>query len=85
MAAEVNPEISPKNSDRGGLVRTHRAKRPPFEDDPRAVGLVLQRPLDSGMERFYMGHGGPLNAGEVQRHAQVLEQVPMNGLTSVRR
>ena len=28
--------------------------------------------LDAGMERFYMGHGGPLVAGEVQRHAQVL-------------
>ena len=56
----------------GGLVRTQHAKRPPFEDDPYTVGLALQRLLDAGMERFYMGHGGPLVAGEVQRHAQVL-------------
>ncbi|MEW6684336.1 MAG: MBL fold metallo-hydrolase [Nitrospirota bacterium] len=63
----------------GGLIRTNHAKRPPFEDDPRAVGFALQRLLDSGMERFYMGHGGPLNAGEVRRHAQVLARIPMSG------
>lgn len=65
----------------GGLVRTHHAKRPPFEDNPHAVGLALQRLLDSGMERFYMGHGGPLNACEVQRHVQNLIAVkpsPLN-------
>jgi glyoxylase-like metal-dependent hydrolase (beta-lactamase superfamily II) len=56
----------------GGLLRTNHAIRPPFEDDPRTVGLALQRLLDSGMERFYMGHGGPLNAGKVQRHAHDL-------------
>ena len=56
----------------GGLIRTNHAKRPPFEDNPRTVGLALQRLLDSGIERFYMGHGGPLAAGEVQRHAQAL-------------
>jgi hypothetical protein len=53
-------------------MRTRHAIRPPFEDDPHAVGLELNRLLDSGMERFYMGHGGPLNAVEVRRHAQVL-------------
>lgn len=56
----------------GGLVRTSHAKRPPFEDNPYAVGLALQRLLDAGMERFYMGHGGPLVASEVRRHAQAL-------------
>jgi glyoxylase-like metal-dependent hydrolase (beta-lactamase superfamily II) len=56
----------------GGLLRTGHAKRPPFEDDPRAVGLELGRLLDSGHERFHMGHGGPLPAGEVQRHARML-------------
>ena len=56
----------------GGIARVDHAKRPPFEDDPYTVGLALQRLLDAGMERFYMGHGGPLMAGEVQRHAQVL-------------
>ena len=56
----------------GGIMRTNHAKRPPFEDDPRIAGLALQRLLDSGMERFYMGHGGPLAAHEVQRHARML-------------
>ena len=56
----------------GGLFRTSRAIRPPFEDDPHTVGLTLQRLLDSGVERFYMGHGGPLPADEVRRHVQVL-------------
>lgn len=56
----------------GGLIRTSHAKSPPFEDDPHMVGLGLQRLLDSGMERFYLGHGGPLAASEVQRHAQAL-------------
>ena len=56
----------------GGIMRISHAKRPPFEDDPRIAGLALQSLLDSGMERFYMGHGGPLTAREVQRHAQTL-------------
>ena len=56
----------------GGIVRTKHAIRPPFEDDPHAVGIELQRLIDSGMERFYMGHGGPLEADEVQRHVQTL-------------
>lgn len=56
----------------GGIVRTKHAIRPPFEDDPHAVGVELQRLIDSGMERFYMGHGGPLKADEVQRHVQTL-------------
>ncbi len=59
----------------GGLVRTGHAIRPPFEDDPRAVGMELQRLLDSGVERFYMGHGGPLDAQAVQRHVQVLAEI----------
>ena len=58
----------------GGLVRTKHAIRPPFEDDPQAVGMALQRLLDSGTERFYMGHGGPLEAREVQRHARALRE-----------
>jgi len=56
----------------GGLIRTSHAKSPPFEDDPHAVGLALQRLVDSGLQRFYMGHGGPLAATEVRRHAQAL-------------
>ncbi len=48
----------------GGLVRTGRAIRPPFEDDPVATAAALQRLLDEGMQQFYMGHGGPLSAHE---------------------
>lgn len=53
----------------GGLFRTGHARRPPFEDDPRAVGAELNRLVDCGINRFYMGHGGPLRAKEVKRHA----------------
>jgi len=56
----------------GGLLRTGRAKRPPFEDDPHQVADELQRLVDAGAQRFYIGHGGPLPAKEVLRHAQVL-------------
>ena len=60
----------------GGLMRTGTAKRPPFEDDPHRVADELQRLVDGGMKRFYMGHGGPLPAKEVLRHAQVLRSLP---------
>lgn len=56
----------------GGIIRTSHAKRPPFEDDSHGVSVALQRLLDSGMERFYMGHGGPLMSDEVERHARKL-------------
>jgi glyoxylase-like metal-dependent hydrolase (beta-lactamase superfamily II) len=60
----------------GGIIRTNHAIRPPFEDDPHTVARELSRLLDSGIERFYMGHGGPLKAFEVQRHAQSLMLLP---------
>jgi hydroxyacylglutathione hydrolase len=56
----------------GGILRTRHAIRPPFEEDPNAVGWALQRLVESGMERFHMGHGGPLSATEVRRHAKTL-------------
>jgi glyoxylase-like metal-dependent hydrolase (beta-lactamase superfamily II) len=60
----------------GGLMRTGHARRPPFEDDPHQVADELQRLVDGGMQRFYLGHGGPLPATEVLRHAQVLRGLP---------
>ena len=60
----------------GGIARTGHAIRPPFEDDPLAVAAALQSMVDAGMQRFYMGHGGPLPADEVQRHAAVLRALP---------
>lgn len=60
----------------GGIVRTGQAIRPPFEDDPHAVAHALQDMVDGGMQRFYMGHGGPLPALEVARHAEGLRKHP---------
>lgn len=59
----------------GGMAFTGRAIRPPFEDDPRKVAQELTRMLDGGAKRFYMGHGGPLEATEVLRHARVLAKI----------
>lgn len=56
----------------GGIVRTDRAKSPPFEDDPRRVAQQLQAMLDGGMSTFHLGHGGPVAAEEVGRHVQRL-------------
>lgn len=53
----------------GGLIRTQHARRPPFEDDPQAVALQLQQLVAGGMRSFHLGHGGPLPAKEVLRHA----------------
>lgn len=60
----------------GGLLRTGHAKRPPFEDDPHQVADELQRLVEAGMQRFYLGHGGPLPAAEVLRHTRVLRALP---------
>jgi glyoxylase-like metal-dependent hydrolase (beta-lactamase superfamily II) len=60
----------------GGIVRTGQAIRPPFEDDPHAVAHALQGMVDGGMQRFYMGHGGPLPVQEVARHAHLLRGLP---------
>ncbi len=59
----------------GGIVRTGVARRPPFEDDPQAVSVTLRGMVDEGVEHFYMGHGGPLPAKEVCRHAHRLLDV----------
>ncbi|MBW5448911.1 MBL fold metallo-hydrolase [Cohnella sp. CFH 77786] len=63
----------------GGIMRKHRAIRPPFEDDPHRVAYELQRLLDSGHRTFYMGHGGPLGADQVRRHAQSLLRLTSTG------
>ncbi len=56
----------------GGMMFKGRAIRPPFEDDPATVSRALTRMVQGGGKRFYMGHGGPLEAPEVMRHAQAL-------------
>jgi hydroxyacylglutathione hydrolase len=60
----------------GGIMRKKHAIRPPFEDDPHRVAHELQRLLDTGHRKFFMGHGGPLGAEEVRRHAQYLLGLP---------
>ena len=59
----------------GGIAFTGRAIRPPFEDDPETVARELKRMVLGGARRFYMGHGGPLEAPEVMRHARVLARM----------
>ena len=60
----------------GGIAFTGRATRPPFEDDPHTVARELTRMVQGGARRFHMGHGGPLDADEVLRHARVLGALP---------
>ena len=59
----------------GGIVRTHKAKRPPFEDNPLQVSQELQKIADKGVTTFFMGHGGPLPQAEVLRHIAKLKQL----------
>jgi glyoxylase-like metal-dependent hydrolase (beta-lactamase superfamily II) len=66
----------------GGLFRTGHAIRPPFEDDPLAVGTELQRLVASGVKTFHLGHGGPLEAREVARHAEHLIRLGTVAATS---
>lgn len=57
----------------GGICCTHKSKRPPFEDDPVSVGKVLESQVKAGFNTWHMGHGGPLEAPEVLRHANWLQ------------
>ena len=60
----------------GGVLFQGHAIRPPFEDDPHAVGEELLRLVDAGINRFHVGHGGSLNACEVRRHGEKLIRLP---------
>lgn len=59
----------------GGIVRTGHAIRPPFEESPTRVSAELERMVDAGMRTFHLGHGGPLDAREVLRHARELRHL----------
>lgn len=57
----------------GGVAFNSFPTRPPFEDDPLVVASQLERIIESGGERFYMGHGGPLAKDKVCLHARKLK------------
>jgi hydroxyacylglutathione hydrolase len=59
----------------GGIARTHKAKRPPFEESPLQVSQELQSIANRGVKTFFMGHGGPLPQEEVLRHISKLKHV----------
>jgi glyoxylase-like metal-dependent hydrolase (beta-lactamase superfamily II) len=59
----------------GGIAFTGHAIRPPLEDDPQTVARELTRMVHAGARHFYMGHGGPLAAPEVLRHAHRLAAI----------
>jgi len=59
----------------GGIVRTNKAKRPPFEDNPFQVSQELQSIANKGAKTFFMGHGGPLPQKEVLRHIEKLKHL----------
>ena len=54
---------------------THKAKRPPFEDNPLQVSRELQSIINKGVQTFFMGHGGPLPQKEVLRHIDELKHL----------
>ncbi|MHA7777116.1 MBL fold metallo-hydrolase [Roseibium sp. M-1] len=58
----------------GGLAFKGRPKPPPFEEDPVAVAASLRELLRRGAKRFFLGHGGPLDAAVIERYAGKLAQ-----------
>lgn len=59
----------------GGLILRNRAKRPPFEENPAQVAAALENLLALGGKTFHLGHGGPLDAPRVARHAARLRRL----------
>ena len=55
----------------GGIIRTHRAKSPPFEDDPRQVAQQLQELLHTVVA---------VGNGHLGSHGGVLVAVPRRGI-----
>jgi glyoxylase-like metal-dependent hydrolase (beta-lactamase superfamily II) len=66
----------------GGIAFKGKAIRPPFEDRPQIVARELERIVQTGAKRFHMGHGGPLGATEVLRHARLLSEMSPGPCTS---
>lgn len=60
----------------GGIACLSHVRRPPFEEDPHRVADELQRMLSAGATRFWLGHGGPVDAEAVARHVRTLRGLP---------
>ena len=58
----------------GGIAFKGWPKPPPFEEDTIEVARSLKLLLLKGAKRFYLGHGGPLDARAIERYAGKLAQ-----------
>ena len=58
----------------GGIARLDRPMSPPFEEEPQAVSQSLRALVAAGGRQFFLGHGGPLPAEAILRHAERLER-----------
>ncbi|GAB2183892.1 MBL fold metallo-hydrolase [Roseibium sp. LAB1] len=58
----------------GGIALKGRPKPPPFEESQARVASSLKFLLSKGAKRFYLGHGGPLDARVIERYAGKLAQ-----------
>lgn len=59
----------------GGIMFNNIPKRPPFEDDPIIVAKELEKLNRTGIKKFYLGHGGPLNSKAVADHILTLSEL----------
>ncbi len=56
----------------GGIAFTNIPKRPPFEENPIEVANQLKMLVSKGINKFFIGHGGPVNSKIVSKHASEL-------------
>lgn len=49
----------------GGLLFHNRIKHPPFHDDLKVLKKSFEKVLAEKAEKFYLGHGGPVNRAQV--------------------
>jgi glyoxylase-like metal-dependent hydrolase (beta-lactamase superfamily II) len=59
----------------GGIVFRNRPKSPPFEETPGLVATSLENLLELGCRAFYLGHGGPLGAKQIETHIAALKKL----------
>ena len=58
----------------GGIMLRGRPKQPPFEEDTSQVIAALEHLLLLGATRFFLGHGGPLDAHAIAAHVAALKR-----------